>query len=107
MNVFHLKTQHGIVLQSVEVGILRNAIKVHTLDGLQLSDGIFRERFFVDLDGIHADSRHIIERLGQSVGGDIVGGSGLKLQRGLLKCGAFKTNMGNHLAATLIRRQLL
>ena len=92
---------------SILLRCIHRTVDLHAVDGHQLLHAVTGEFLLVLLDGIKADSIDIFDGLSQSVGSHIVGCASLELEWQALKSGLLPSHLVNHLAATLIGRQLL
>ena len=77
----------------------------YTLDLRQALHGVLRQFAFVPLDVVHAYRGHVVDGLGKSGGGHIVGRTSLELERKMLEHGLLEAHALNHLSPALVRRQ--
>ena len=80
---------------------------MHAVDGLQLLHAVARQLLLVSLDVVETDALHVVDGRCQTVGGHIVGRAGFKLERQALEGRPLPRHLVNHLATSLIGRQLL
>ena len=102
VDIAHVKAHYGISQRCIH-----RTVDVHVGDGHQLFHTVACQFLLVLLDRVETDGVDIIDGLGQSVGGYIVGRTSLKLKRQALESGFLPRHLVDHLTPTLIWRQLL
>ena len=75
---------------------------MHIGNGLEVLHAVFRQLLLMALDGIEADGFDVVDGFGETVGGNIVRGTGLELKGQSLEGGLLPRHLVNHLASTLI-----